>query len=718
VLEALRECVREVFDLDALAEVLGAIRAGRVQVVTVDSVRPSPFAAALLFGYVASYLYDGDAPLAERRAQALTIDTEQLRAILGEVELRTLLDPGVIADVQASLQSLDEGHRAHGEDSLHDLLLRVGDLSVEEIALRCDGAFSEWVRRLEGARRIVPVSIAGERRFIAAEDAARVRDGLGAKLPRGLPDALLAPAVDASVDLVRRYARTHGPFTVTEVAARLGLSEEEALRVTRILLARGRLAEGSLSPRSSARELCDVDVLATLRRRSLAKVHREIEPVDVPTYTRMLLEWSGVTRKRREESALAFAIERLQGARLAASVLERDLLPARVDGYRPEMLDAMIASGEVVWCGAESLGERDGRIQFFLASEARALHLGNPRRGDDELGELADRERAIVLWLESRGASFFEAIHEGAGGGYPRDTIDALWQLVWRGIVTNDSLYALRAFVSANARTGPRAGLGTARMLRSPLRGGTGGRSRVRGFVPPEAAGRWSLWASRIHGQPSTTEWAAATAEQLLLRYGIVTREAATAEQIPGGFAAIYDVLSALEAAGRIRRGYFVVGLGAAQFALPEALDLLRSMRSKGASGDAVVVSATDPANPYGALCEWPRLRAPARVSGAYVVLVDGVAAAFLSRHGAEVQLHLPRDEPARARVIAAVAAGVLQLAHRARSLRHPFLIEQIDGADAREHAAVAAFTKAGLRLSTKGLSLPNDARGVLPAAV
>ncbi|HSD18750.1 MAG TPA: DEAD/DEAH box helicase, partial [Anaeromyxobacter sp.] len=569
LLEAYRECLRDVFDLPALEEVLRDVRDGRVRVVTADTRTPSPFAASLLFGFVASFIYDGDAPLAERRAQALAIDQAQLRELLGEAELRELLDAGALAALEAQLQHLSPETRARSVDGVADLLLRLGDLSREEIARRAaTPEAAAAAERLVAERRALEVRIGGEERLVAVEDAARYRDALGVPLPPGVPDALLGPVAEALEGLAARYARRHAPFTTGELARRFGIPRAAAEGALRTLLERGRILEGAFRPHGAEREWCDPEVLRGLRRRSLARLREEIEPVEPRAFARMLLGWHGIPRRGRGLDAVLDAVEKLQGAPLPASLLETELLPARVDGDLRGDIDALAAAGEVLWVGLEPLGERDGRIALYLADAFPRL-LPPGRAAADVPGERAQR---VLDHLARRGASFFAEIHAAVGGGYEQQTVDALWDLVWRGLVTNDTFQALRAYAEP---TPARRERGRA-IARAPAA------FRSRRLAPAAAGGRWTLVAARRElagGLPTATEWSAATAQQLLVRYGLVTRGAATAESLPGGFSAVYDVLRHLEESGRIRRGYFVAGVGAMQFAQPGVLDLLRSLR-------------------------------------------------------------------------------------------------------------------------------------------
>jgi ATP-dependent Lhr-like helicase len=720
LLEAHRECLRDAFDLPALVELLAEARAGRVKVATVDTQSPSPFAASVLFGFVANYIYDGDAPLAERRAQALAIDQAQLRELLGEAELRELLDADAMGELEARLQHLDPPLRARSADGVADLLLRLGDLSRAEIAARCA---SEEVARsadaLAAERRAVALQVAREERFVAVEDAARYRDALGVALPPGLPEALLAPVDGALEGLLARHARRHAPFTAREVAARFGVAVDAAERALERLAAEGRLLEGAFRPGGTGREWCDPEVLRALRRRSLARLREEIEPVEPSAFARLLVRWHGVVRKGRGAEAVLEAVEKLQGAPLPASLLESEILPARVEGYLRGDLDALASVGEVLWVGVEPLGERDGRVALYLPDALPKL-LPAARGAPDE--PLSPLEARVVEALARRGASFFSAIHEEVGGGYEQHTVDALWSLVWRGLVTNDTFQALRAYAeAAPLREERRRRLGRAGPFRSRL------------AAPPSAGGRWSLIEARREGARAVTAtaWAAATAQQLLARYGLVARGVAAAEGLPGGFGGVYEVLRQLEEGGRIRRGYFVAGVGAMQFADPAALDLLRDLREAPQPPEVVTLAATDPANPYGALLDWPPVpgaaegRRPARAIGAQVVLVNGEPAAWVGRGLRQVFAWLPGFDPERSEAGRAAAAAVAALARAALARHENAVVAEVNGYAAAADPFAGFLVEAGFRPSAAGLQLTRrsaaglaggDAAGRIPS--
>ena len=646
LVETYRECLADVFDLPALRDVLRGVERREVAVHRVETPRATPFASSLLFDYVAAYMYEGDAPLAERRAQALSLDRDLLRELLGQEELRELLDPAALEETELERQALIADWMAGSVDQVADLLRRLGDLTVDEVAARTRGGFpasGEWLQTLAATRRAVVVRIAGEGRWIAVEDAARYRDATGAQPPPGTPAAFLGETRDALGGLLARWARTHGPFLAAEPARRWGLPPGIVEASLARLVEAGTLLRGEFRPGGAEREWCDPDVLRLLRRRSLARLRREVEPVEPATLARFLPAWQGVAaanvlgtagaevpaplRAQAALERLAEVVDQLAGVPIPASVLERDVLPARVPGYQPRLLDELGALGEVAWVGCGPLGRDDGRIALFRPGRGDVLRAtlvaAQAATGERPAGP---RHLAIRAWLARRGASFYRELHRAAGGGSDREVLDALWDLAWAGEVTNDTFAPLRAlrWKRPGGDRRPRPG-------------------RLATLGPPEAAGRWSLVdggaavgtsaeggvatvteagastddappapaAARGPGPapgPAPTERLHALALALLDRHGILTREAVVGEGIEGGFAGVYPVLRALEEAGRIRRGYFVAGLGAAQFALAGAIDRLRAVREPDQERRRVdLLAAADPAQPYGAALAWPR---------------------------------------------------------------------------------------------------------------
>ncbi|MEO5839058.1 MAG: DEAD/DEAH box helicase [Acidimicrobiales bacterium] len=681
LLEATRECVNDVFDLPALKQLLGDLQARRVRMVAVDTPRASPFAQSLLFGWIAVYMYEGDAPLAERRAAALALDRDLLRDLLGADELRELLDPAVLADLELELQRLADGRRARDSDELHDVLRSLGPLNRFELDARCEVDATPLIAALLDQRRVIEVAIAGEMRLAAAEDASRVRDALGAALPRGLPAVFTDPVEDPLGDLITRFARTHGPFVTADVGRRFGVPIDRVRPVLERLAAAGRVVRGEFRPEGSEREWCDSDVLRQLRRRSLAALRREIEPVEPEALVRFLPHWQGVGVPRRGLDGLVEVIGILQGAAIPASVFEADVLRVRLLGYRAADLDALCTAGEVVWIGSGSIGGSDGRVRVYFRDQVAALA---PAATDEATVDGA-LHQALLAHLRARGASFWaELVRAASDAGQPYDdtsVLAALWDLVWAGLVTNDSFAALRAFVSGRStRTASRGRPRPGRLAR---------------IGPPAGAGRWSLVESLVDPRPDTTIATHARALQMAERYGVLTREAALGEGAEGGFAGLYPMLKLLEERGQMRRGYFVAGLGAAQFALPGAVDRLRSPRE--AEHQPLVLAATDPANPFGASLPWPESSGrPARAAGAFVVVDEGHLVAYLERGGRSILTWVEPSENQRW----AEALTTLVKDGRLRTLE----ITRIDAVPARESAHHPALLAAGFVGGYRGL--------------
>jgi ATP-dependent Lhr-like helicase len=725
LVETYRECLADVFDLPALREVLGGVLRRELAVHSVETARASAFASSLLFDYVAAYMYEGDAPLAERRAQALTLDRDLLRELLGQEELRELLDPDALADLELSLQALAEDRQARTVDQVHDLLRRLGDLAIDEAGARTTGGRVEaslHLAELAGSRRAVRARIAGEERWIAVEDVAWYRDGVGVSAPPGVPMAFLAPAPGALDGLLARYARTHGPFLGSGPAQRWALPAGVVDDALHRLVAAGSLLAGEFRPGGAEREFCDPEVLRLLRRRSLATLRREVEPVDPVTLARFLPAWQGVAPSSSSAAGsggsqfrgspspdrrpsppasrpspaalerLAQVVDQLAGLPIPASVLERDVLPARVPGYQPRLLDELGAMGEVSWVGRGSLGRDDGRVVLLRPGRERLRPTGPPDGMERPASDLHERLRGH---LRRRGACFYRELFTASGARGDREALDALWDLVWAGEVTNDTFAPLRALRWKRPAKDhrPRAG-------------------RLTALGPPEAAGRWSLVADDEAAGFARTEVIHAQATALLERHGVLTREAVAGEAVDGGFSALYPVLRALEDAGRIRRGYFVDGLGAAQFALPGAVDRLRALRdqpgeSAGDHGRVVhLLAAADPANPYGAALPWPRRddadrRSLQRAAGAYVVLVDGAAVLYVDRGGTALQL-LPASADPAALAAALRSLGDLAYDGRVREL----VIGKVDGEPVAGSPLREAMLAAGFVPGYRGLVL------------
>ncbi|MFO7573265.1 MAG: helicase-related protein, partial [Gaiellaceae bacterium] len=624
VLETYRECLQDVFDLPALRGILRGLSTRELDLVEAETASASPFASSLLFEYVATYMYEDDTPPAERRAQALSLDRDLLRELMGIEELRELLDAGAIEQVEASLLPTPRN-----VDELHDLLRRGGPFFEGEI----DPGFAETLIR---ERRALRVRVAGRETVAAVEDAGLLRDALGAVPPGGVPDVFLEPVPDALTVLLGRYARTHGPFTTAEVASRFDLDAVVVEAALGALERAEKLARGELRPGGTEREWCDLDVLRRIRRATLAVLRREVEPAEQAAFGRFLPAWHGIGRRQTLREALV----PLQGLALPVSLWESDVLPRRVTGYRAADLDALCASGELVWVGAGL-----DRVAVYFRGDAPLL---GPPRG--EAAPEGDACAAIRTALD--GSAFFWDDLLAATGLGADDALAALWELVWAGEVTNDAWAPLRA---SRRYQVPRPERRARRF------------SRTRASAPSPTQGRWASTPPLFMpsgSEPQGTD-RRALSELLLERHGIVTRDGVRAEGIKGGYGAVYGELRALETLGVCRRGYFVEGLGGAQFALPGAVERLRERRAgRDDEPVALVLAAADPAQPYGAALPWPKRAGAraARVAGAWVVLLDGEAALFVERGGRSlVPLREPDPEwlrPALEALVAHVRAG------------------------------------------------------------
>jgi len=775
VLETVRECLRDVFDVPALTALLRDIAARRIRLVEVETATPSPFGKSLLFRYVGAFMYEGDAPLAERRAQALSLDPALLAELLGQDGLRELLDPAVIAEVERDLQHLLASRRCRGVEDVADLLRTAGPLTAEEVAQRCEDpvAAGDWLAELSVARRIIGVRVAGQPMWAAIEDAGRLRDALGVPLPVGIPEAFTEPVADPLGDLVARYARTHGPFTADAVAARYGLGVAVVMLALRRLTASGRVVEGEFLPAgqsaadgqltsASGTEWCDAEVLRLLRRRCLARLRKEAEPVPPEVLARFLPAWHGIgthgasgagagapgaggvfagSRRRADAATVLEVLERLAGAPVPASALETLILPGRVPDYSPAMLDELTSAGEIVWSGAGALPGGDG---WLVLAPADGAPLLLPEPGDVTMTPV---HSAVLEVLGGGGAMFFRMLSDRVAGllaqqwpageqpnpALPDDSevAAAIWDLVWAGRLTNDTLTPLRLVLggqqrraAAPARPVPRPRPGRRYSFGRPAMPTRTG--------PPTVSGRWSLLPGRGvlaaagPGQDDQTVRAHALALTLLERHGVLTRGAVAAERITGGFAAVYPVLRAMEEAGQCRRGYFVEGLGGAQFALPGAVDRMRALvqggtggivpsRDRGVPGGfgvrppepALVLAAADPAQPYGAALPWPdrpgetpASHRPGRKAGALTVLVDGSLILYVERGGRTLLSWTDEAE------VLAPAATVLAAAVRAGALGR-LTVERADGERAGGDSPLTqALEAAGFRPSPRGLRL------------
>ncbi|MEV0363406.1 ATP-dependent helicase [Nocardia fusca] len=717
LLETVRECLRDVYDLPALRELLTAVARRRVRLVEVETATPSPFANALLFDYIGQFMYDGDSPLAERRAAALSLDSALLAELLGRVELRELLDSEVIAQVELELQRRTPERHARDMEGLADLLRLLGPLTPAEARERCRADPADWFTELAGARRALEVSYAGQTWWAAIEDASRLRDALGVPLPIGTPAAFIEPVPDPLGDLVARYARTHGPFTTESVAHRFGLGPAVAAAALHRLGLEKRVVEGEFTPETGGSEWCDAQVLRRLRRRSLAAARHEVEPVSTATFGRFLPDWQHIgTGELRGIDGVATVVEQLAGVPVPASAWESLVFPARVRDYTPTFLDELMAAGEVRWSGHGAINAKDGWIALHPADQApltlspaddpeftetqlallTALGAGPALTAGPDHRSEADPAPSV---LHSGGAYFFRQLSDATGLLDDAAVAAALWDLVWAGLVSGDTFAPVRARLSGSTRapaahrTPRRAPRGRTYLPRPAMPSRSG---------PPTVAGRWSLLPERA---TDNTVRAHATADLLLERYGVLTKGSVQSEGVPGGFALVYRVLSEFEDRGRCRRGYFVDSLGGAQFSTTDVVDRLRSFDGdRRPAGAALALAACDPANPYGAALPWPKTEGgpghrPGRKAGALVVLVDGELVLYLERGGKTL---LTCTEDPAARQAGAGALADLVRTGRADSL----VIDRVDGESVHGNTFAEFLTAAGFATTPQGLRL------------
>ena len=669
MLETYREVLQDHFDLPSLVGVLTNIQKRQVRIAETDVDRPSPFARSLMFDFIASFMYEYDAPLAEKRAAALALDRSLLADLLGEPEFRELLDSDVVASVEADLQHLSDERRISTRDAVADLLRDVGPLDSSGIVARCADPESVpgWIDDLIASGRVFASHGTDAVVYVLAEDAARVRDTVGIQPPPGLPSEFLEPVADPLGDIVSRYARTHGPFTAKEAAAHLGLATPVVSEVLMRLEHQDKVASGAYRPGGSEHEWISIAVLTRLRRRSLAVLRRQVEAVEPSRYAAFLPGWHGIGASK--SATFAEAVAQLRGFVLPASDLESQILPAR-SGDSAVDLDRALASGDIVWIGVDPLGSRDGKLMLVPRDAVALLSVGPTTETP------TDGLRGRILdVLNDSGASFFSDIYQVTGGD-PVEAIDALWDLVWAGLVTNDSFAPVRAFIARRGRRSVRP-------------------QRV-SLSPPHAQGRWFLVESLRRSVPTAEERGVALSHMMLDRCGIVTRDGVLAEGIPGGFSGLYPVLSSLEDVGSTRRGYFIEGFGGAQFGLPGAIERLRMPSDP----DLVVLASTDPANPYGASLPWPDSHGtPQRRARSSIVMASGVPVAWLDPGGRSISI-FDTDETLKTEAIWRLASG-----------RHRSVISRIDGVDARDHPLAGGLIERGFVSGYKGFTLSQPRR-------
>ncbi|HEY9293607.1 MAG TPA: ATP-dependent helicase [Microlunatus sp.] len=708
VLETMRECLTDVFDLESLLELQRQIAAKKIKIVEVETKEPSPFAKSLLFGYVGEFVYEGDVPLAEKKAAALSLDAGLLAELLGKDGLEQLLDAEVIAEVEADLQSLSSERQASRPEQLFDLIRMSGPFDRAELSARVsdDLDLATELAELITQRRVAEVRIAGDQRYAVTDDLPRLRDGLGIPLPPGTAADLGAAGDHPVTDLVQRWARTHGPFLAQTVADRYGLGIGVIRAALQDLIKDGTVVAGTfLAPDRTAdagesRQYCHQRNLALIKRRTLAKLRQGIEPVDQVAYQRFLADWQGIGSGVRGPEAVLSVLEQLSGYPLPASAIESVILPARVADYQPAMLDELTSSGELLWIGDGAIGDADGWVRFY----PHDTDLPDP--GQDVPGPLAAE---LLERFGSGGGFFFDALlGDDLEPGRRSDYVQALWDLVWSGHITGDTFAPVRALTTDGTMkrpTPPRARLrGRGMRPRFGPGGGLSRRPPRPGFAAasPTTAGRWS--AVPRSGEVDQRARFAADLFAELDRYGVLTRGSVLNEDTDGGFGAAYRGLSTMEESGQCRRGYFIDGLGAAQFAVPGAIDRLRDHQRELdlEHPRAIVLAAADPANAYGAALPWPEREGhrPGRKAGALVVLVDGLLTVYVERGGRTLLTFTEAEQllrPAFTSLAGAVVAGQLGRV----------TIERANGEQIFSAARLSELLQeAGFRMTPQGLRL------------
>lgn len=745
LIETARECLQDVYDLDALDKVMGRLNTGTIQFVDVTTEVPSPFAADLLFGYVAQFMYETDAPMAERRASMLALDSALLGELLGQVELSKLLDPLVMDQLNQELQRLAAGYRAKGKEGVADLLRELGPLCTQDVAARLDNEADEaatFLSSLEAERRIILVRIGAREHWASIEDAGRLRDALGVALPDGLPAAFLETTVEPLRGLLARFARTRGPFTTGDAASAFGLGVSVVGAALREIVEQGKLLSGHFRINRSAKfsrdtgplaqhEWVSDEVFRRLRIRSLQAAREGTQPVPRQAYTRLLLERQGLVADASQRAAVKGwnpargalegqegvlqVIEQLAGLPLPASVWERQILPARVRDYTPEMLDGLLSSGTVLWSGHGRLGNDDGLVALHLQEFAPET-LSMAAHASDA-PDMSPLQHAILELLADGGAYFVRQlvaqvqIKLARDYPVPHDSPDmlpdnlhtALWDLAWAGCITNDTWTPLRALAKVAQQPRPRA-------LSSRRRRGLRGLPSAAvsdafhsGLNAATLAGRWSL--IRTDPLPDTVQ-ALAWTEGLLDRYAVVTRNVTVYENVPGGFSALQPVFRGMEDTGRVIRGRFVLGLGAAQFAERTTVDRLRELAEQTPSVPTpVALSAVDPGNPFGTILPWPAhvsLMRPARRAGALVVIDGGHLVIYLPQGGRQLFTYIDPNDATQTEVIAAALAALSTALSRDK--RNRFTLELVDDVPVRMSKLAPALKVIGFSSAPKGL--------------
>ena len=742
ILETVRECLQDVYDVPSLVEVTRNIAHRKVRVAEVTTEQPSPFASSLLFNYTGAFMYEGDSPLAEKRAAALALDPALLAKLLGTVELRELLEPEIIAEVHAQLQRTDATRRAQTSEQVADMLRVIGPIPVDNVGEHTDVPLQTLHQQL--GRRIMEVRIGGRVHLAQAQDAALLRDGLGIPVPPGIP-AQVETINDALDQLVSRWARTRGPFVLRELADAFSLSVSIAHSS---LNSMDSVIEGHYRQGIDEVEYCANEVLRVIRSRSLAKARAQTEPVSPATFGRFLPDWNnvapvieGATGNMRRPAlrgadGVYAVVEQLAGARLPASAWESMVLPSRVGDYSPVMLDELTSNGEVLVVGAGKAGSSDPWVMLLPADYAAGL----VPILDAELSGLTGLQESILALLSRGGGFLFADIYRdiargdtnqgvadtsstaqrgldvGVGAGIDTPTTDqareALWGLVEMGLVSPDSFAPIRTRLSARG-SGRTAHRQKRRPQRSRLRMGRTSFAQTQRAnpTPPDMNGRWALTIPASH---DATARSAAQGEAWLDRYGVVTRGSVVSEDVLGGFALAYKVLSGFEESGKAMRGYVIDGLGAAQFSTPAVIDRLRGLSdspditgwpSGTTTPDTVVLAACDPANPYGAALPWPQ-QGPSRAAGALVILIDGLCAAHLTRGGKTLTTffdQLPEGID-HAQALEYVYRALMALISTGRL--SPLVIEKANGASIFDSTIANQLRTLGAGISPRGIRL------------
>ena len=723
ILETVRECVQDVYDVPALTEVMRELGHRRIRIAEVTTEQPSPFASSLLFNYTGAFMYEGDSPLAEKRAAALALDPALLAKLLGTVELRELLDPEIIAEVHAQLQRTHPSRRARTTEEVADLLRVLGPIPIDELGEHTDVPLSALDQL---GTRIMRVRIGGREHLAQAQDAPLLRDALGIPIPPGIP-AQVATISDALPQLVSRWARTRGPFVLRDLTEAFGISVSAAHTV---LGALDGVVEGRYRQGVEEQEYCAAAVLKTIRSRSLAAARAATEPVSSATFARFLPEWHSIAPagKRpalRGADGVFSVIEQLAGVRLPASAWESLILPARVGDYSPTMLDELTSNGEVLIVGAGKAGAADPWIMLLPSDYAAQLAPETDAEG-------VSMVQRSILDVLGRGGGFLFADIAAEAPGTTEETREALWGLVEMGLVSPDSFAPIRTRLSSGgSRSGRTAHRSKRRPTRSRLRMGRTSFAQAQNAAgagtPPDVMGRWSL---AVPASTDATSRSVAHGEAWLDRYGVLTRGSVVAEDVLGGFALAYKVLSGFEESGKAMRGYVIDGLGAAQFSTPAIIDRLRGLAdSPDVTGwpsgttepETFVLAACDPANPYGAALPWPQrddadgkaTGGPARSAGALVVLIDGLPIAHLTRGGKTLTTFIESlpDGIDPAEVYPRLVSALTDMV--ARGALSPLVVEKCNGSPIHKTDAAAHLRDAGAGITPKGVRI--SARAAAP---